>query len=92
MSDKSAILSDMATDRVSVRLTPALRRQLEQQATTQGMTTSDLVREALEQYFVNGRRVESCYDLAVRTGLLGSVKNAPHDLATNKKYFKGFGR
>ena len=82
----------MATDRVSVRLTPTLRRQLRRQATNQGKTTSDLVREALEQYLVNGRRVESCYDLAVRTGLLGAVKTGPRDLATNKKYFEGFGR
>ncbi|MBI3697952.1 MAG: hypothetical protein HY238_24350 [Acidobacteria bacterium] len=82
----------MATDRISIRLTPALRRRLVQQATTQGKTASDLVREALDQYFVNGSRVESCYDLALRTGLLGAVKTGPRDLATNKKYFKGFGR
>ena len=92
VSDKLAMMSDMATDRISVRLDSALRRQLEHQAAAKGKTASDVVREALEQYLAAGRRVESCYDLALRTGLLGSVRNAPRDLATNKKYFKGFGR
>ena len=82
----------MAADRISIRLNPVLRRQLEQQATAKGKTESDVVREALEQYLADGRRVESCYDLALRTGLLGVVKTGPRDLATNKKYFKGFGR
>lgn len=35
---------------------------------------------------------ENAYDLALRTGFLGAVSGGPKDLATNKKYFEGFGQ
>jgi predicted DNA-binding antitoxin AbrB/MazE fold protein len=36
--------------------------------------------------------VENCYDAAVRSGVIGCVDDAPHDLSTNPKYMEGFGR
>ncbi|MEQ8846918.1 hypothetical protein [Botrimarina sp.] len=34
---------------------------------------------------------QSAYDLAVRLGVIGVVKNAPPDLSSNPKYLEGFG-
>ncbi len=42
-----------------------------------------------EPQFVN--QSESCYDIALRTGIIGLVEDAPRDLSTNPKYFEGFG-
>ncbi|RJP23428.1 MAG: DUF104 domain-containing protein [Candidatus Omnitrophota bacterium] len=33
-------------------------------------------------------KMESCFDIAMRTGLIGSAEDAPHDLSTNPKYFE----
>jgi hypothetical protein len=35
---------------------------------------------------------KSWYDLAVESGLIRSLKSAPPDLSTNKKYMKDFGQ
>jgi hypothetical protein len=34
----------------------------------------------------------SAYDLAREAGLIGCAKGLPKDLATNKRYFEGFGK
>ncbi len=34
----------------------------------------------------------SAYDLAKQMGIIGMIKDAPSDLATNPKYMEGFGR
>ncbi len=82
----------MATNRISIRISAKLRRELEQQAWANGKRESDVVREALEEYFNARGSRETCYDVALRAGLIGVAKNAPRDLSTNRKYFKGFGR
>jgi len=50
------------------------------------------VREALEHYLSENRKEETAYDLLLRAGLIGFVRDAPKDLSTNKRYFKGFGK
>lgn len=34
---------------------------------------------------------ESCYDIALRTGIIGMIEEAPIDLSRNPKYYEGFG-
>ena len=81
----------MATDRLTVRLPPKLRRRLRALSRQQRRRESELVREALEAFCANGRKPVTCYDLALRAGLIGSAPNAPPDLSTNPKYMEGFG-
>jgi predicted DNA-binding protein len=81
----------MATDRMTVRIDPRLRRRLRAMSRRQKRKESELVREALEAYCQNGQKELSCYDLALRAGFIGSVKNLPPDLSTNPKYMEGFG-
>ncbi len=85
-------MSDMAVSRISVRIDTNLRRRLKEEASRNGKKESDVVREALEAYFASRRKPETCYDVALRMGIIGMIKNAPRDLSTNPKYFKGFGK
>ena len=78
-------------DRISVRLTPKLAAKLKREVSSLGKSESTVVREALERYFERKTNGESCYDAAVRLGVIGCAKGLPRDLSTNKKYFKGFG-
>ncbi len=82
----------MATDRITIRIDPALRRELGERASAKGKRESEVVREALREYFTAHGARETCYDVALRAGIVGIVKTAPSDISTNRKYFKGFGR
>ena len=81
----------MASDRLTVRIGPGLRRRLRALSRRQRKKESELVRAALEAYCGQEKREETCYDIALRTGFIGSAKNAPPDLSTNPKYMEGFG-
>jgi predicted DNA-binding protein len=82
----------MATDRISIRVNPQLRRGLQEQASLNGRKESEIVREALEAYLVDRGSSVTCYDLALKAGLIGAARNAPRNLSTQRKYFRGFGR
>ena len=84
-------MSDVATDRVTLRLAPATRRQLRQLASRRGVSESEVVREALEEHLrANGKQL-TCYELLRKAGSIGIIKDAPPDLATNPQHFDGFG-
>ena len=82
----------MATDRISVRINPQLRRGLQEHASLNGKRESDIVREALEAYLVDRGNSITCFDLALEAGLIGAARNAPRDLSTERRHFRGFGR
>ena len=77
--------------RISVRLNSALRRRLEATAVRTGKRESSLVREALERQLSRSDSVETAYDLALKTGLIGVLKGGSRDLSTNRRHFDGFG-
>ena len=85
-------MSDMSSDRITIRVPKALSRQLRGRSRTQGRTESQLVRQALENYLGQPDGEQSAYDLADQTGLIGSVKNMSKDLSTSRRHFEGFGR
>ena len=64
----------MSRDRISVLLSPKLRRLLEKQAALQGTSESEIVR---------------CYDLALKAGIIGTIKQSSTDLPGNRKHFRG---
>jgi len=82
----------MSTARISVRLESTLHQRLLKLARAQGRSESELVREALSDWLDAQPPVESCYDVAQRTGLIGAAKGLPRDLSTNRRHFEGFGK
>lgn len=90
MSDNSDIMSDMSSQRITIRIPPSLGKRLKEQAGVKGRPESEIVREALESYFRQGAG-QSAYALAKQAGLIGQVKGAPRDLSTNPRHLKGFG-
>ena len=82
----------MATTRLSIRVAPRFRQRIRARAASVGKRESDVVRRALEEYLTNDRDRETCFELAESIGLIGMLKEAPRDLSTHPRHFKGFGR
>lgn len=91
MSDKYDIMSDMASNRLTVRVPQNLNTRLRSRSRTEGTTESELIREALERYLARDTTERSAYDLAEDTGVIGAARQSPKDLSTNRLHFKGFG-
>src|SRR5215475_10944452 len=93
VSDTSDIMSDtMSSQRITVRVSKALGARLRARSRAKGKTPSDLVRVAIENYLDHDPGAPSAYDRAKEAGLIGCIKDGPKDLATNPRYFEGFGR
>lgn len=82
----------MPSQRISVRVPAKTMQRLRERSRSAGIRESELVRQALEEHLSKNRRERTAYDLFLEAGLIGSARGAPKDLATNKRYFKGFGR
>jgi len=82
----------MASQRISVRVSRALGRQLKRRSLLKGAPESEVVREALEAFLSPVATERSAYEVADELGLIGCVRKARKDLSTNRKYFKGFGK
>jgi len=92
MSDNYGIMSDMASQRITVRVPAALGVRLKDRSRLIGETPSEIVRAALENYFNNGGGGRSAYDLAKAAGIIGCARAGPKDLSTNPRHFEGFGK
>lgn len=78
--------------KVTVRMDAPLDKRLKEQSRRAGRTPSEIIRRALDKYLDNGaEHGESFYDVARRSGAIGSAKGLPKDLSTNPKHMKGFG-
>jgi len=82
----------MASQRISVRVSREIAQRLKERSHATGARESDVVRKALENYLPNNGKEQTAYDLAQKAGLIGCIRNAPKDLSTNKRHFKGFGK
>ena len=82
----------MKDSRLTVRFPAELRNKLKMSARRTGTRESDLVRRAVERQLAAEEPALTPYDIAVKNGLIGVVRNAPADLSTNKAHFDGFGR
>jgi hypothetical protein len=92
VSDRCGILSDMASDRITVRVPAPLGARIRSSSRLKGQTPSDLVRVAIENYLGESVSTGSAYELAEAAGLIGCVQHAPRDLSTNPRHFEGFGK
>ncbi len=84
-------LTEMSSERITIRISESLVRRLKKQAGVKGRSESALVREALENYLTETVPSRSAYDLARAAGFIGSASGEPSDLSTNRKHFRGFG-
>ncbi len=84
-------MSDMATQRLTVRVPEALGAQIRRVSRVKGRTPSDLIRLAVENYLEKEPVKGSAYEAAKAAGLIGCVHRAPKDLSTNRHHFEGFG-
>jgi hypothetical protein len=74
---------------VSLSLPESLVALLEKESQARETTASAVVQEALEKLLCEKEGQVSCYDLSKH--VIGSVKGAPHDLATNPKNMEDYG-
>jgi predicted DNA-binding protein len=81
----------MASNRVTIRIGPALERQLRRRSALTGKDESTLIRAALKEYLSRTEDGVSAYDVARSEGLIGCCEGAPKDLSTDKKHLLGFG-
>jgi hypothetical protein len=79
-------------ERINVRVDERLKKELENEAQEKGVSPSAIVRQLLEEHFPRTEPRENCYQLALRLGILGSIKGLPSDLSTNPHHMEGFGR
>jgi predicted DNA-binding protein len=81
----------MKDHRITVRVTPDMRRRLQAAARRAGRRESDLVREAVELRLAAEESAFTAYDHAKKAGLIGAVEARVRDLSTNPSHFAGFG-
>jgi predicted DNA-binding protein len=81
----------MKDHRITVRLSPDMRRRLKAAARRGGTRESDVVRNAMEVHLAAEEGSLTAYDHAKKAGLIGAVKESIRDLSTNPNYFDGFG-
>jgi predicted DNA-binding protein len=81
----------MKDHRITVRVSPEMRRRLQAVASRRGKRESDVVRDAVELQLAADEHQVTAYDYLKKAGLIGIVKAKVRDLSTNPKYFDGFG-
>ena len=96
MSDIYAIVSDMTSARITIRIPETLGQRLRHRSRIKGQPESELVREALETYLGQASDARPAYELAEAAGLIGCIKRGPKsppaDLSSNPRHLQGFGK
>ena len=75
----------------SLKLPPNLSAKLNRLAKKRGQSKSEVVREALEQFFNGERAAQRPMSALELAGDLVGCVQGPGDLSTNPKYMEGFG-
>lgn len=96
MSDIYGTMSDMASNRITIRIPETLGQRLRHRSRMRGQPESALVREALETYLGQPTEARPAYELAEEAGLIGCIGRGPKspakDLSTNPRHLEGFGK
>lgn len=77
---------------LSVKIPEALDRKITAAVKRRRMRKSGVVREALERYLDETQEARRGSFLELAGDLIGCVKNAPADLASNPKHLDSYGR
>ena len=75
----------------SLKLPDELRNRVIDYAETRGITPSELIREAIQEYLATKRHIKRGSFLDTASDVIGSL-DGPSDLSFNKKYRKGYGQ
>jgi hypothetical protein len=91
------MIISMASNSMHFELPEQLLRQLEVIVRATGKSEREVIEQALLEYCARRasdakQALESCHDLASRTGFLGCDDGGPDDLSVNPAYMEGFGR
>jgi hypothetical protein len=78
-------------ERINVRVTDQLKRDVVAEARRKGVRPSDIVREVLEEHMKKRVPRRNCRELADQIGLIGSVEGLPEDLSTSRDHLARFG-
>lgn len=70
-------MSDMSSDRITIRVPQALGQRLRSRSRLKGQAESELVREALESCLGQSSGERPAYELAEEAGLIGCVRRGP---------------
>jgi len=78
-------------------LSEQLLQQLEAIVRATGKSEREVIQQALAEYCSRQESdarslVESCFDVAIRTGFLGCDDGGANDLSVNPAHMEGFGR
>ncbi len=73
----------------TIKLDPALDRDIDALAKSRNVSRSVIVREALAEYVRREGKPRSFIDAA--GDLIGSIGGGPRDLSTNRKHMRGYG-
>jgi len=85
-------MSDMASNRITIRVPHPLGERLRHRSRLQGKTESEFIRAAVETYLGQSQEENLAFELAEEAGLIGCIRRAPKDLSTNPRHFEGFGQ
>ena len=85
-------MSDMATQRFTIRVPENLGSRLRRTSRNKGRTPSELIRLALENYLDEEPVRRLAYEAAKAARLIGCVRHGLRDLSTNRRRFEGFGK
>lgn len=85
-------MSDMALDRITIRVSKRMGQRLERRSRASGKTQSEIVRAAVETYLGTDEDSGSAFEAAAAAGLIGCARNLPEDLSTDRRHFEGFGK
>lgn len=78
---------------LTVKLPPALEREISQAARRRRITKSELVRRAAQQFIARDAEPHAFRSaLELAGSLVGCIDGTPGDLATNPRYMDDFGK
>ena len=78
---------------LTVKIPQSLEREITRIARRRRMTKSEAVRRAMEQFIARDEETKSFQSaLELAGNLVGSVKGAPADLASNPRHLEDYGR
>ena len=86
---KNVILLPVTT--ISVKIPEKLKLRMESESSRRGVSTSRLIREALERAFGAEQTAADATVFDLTRDLCGSVKGGPRDLSSNNKLLEGYG-
>jgi len=77
---------------MNIVLSPNLQQKLTKLAQQTKKSEQEVIIEALEKHLeIEETTEQTCYDLALKLGVIGIAEDLPSDLSTNPDYFIGLG-